>query len=102
MSCLFEFLLDGFVTVELAVDGNTSALTLAGNRLIAGGEIDDAEARVPQGNAAVWRDPVPLPIRSAMMEALRGTLHGCCGHCVTTGEKRDNSAHSGCLGFSCP
>jgi hypothetical protein len=62
-------------------------LILAGDRLIAGGEIDDAEARVPQGDAAVWGDPVPLPIRSAMVEALRGTLHGCCRHCITMRKK---------------
>ena len=47
MACSFELLLDGFVAIELAVDHDPGALTFTGDRLVAGGEIDDAEPRMP-------------------------------------------------------
>ena len=74
MARLFEFLSDGFVAVELAVDRDVDALIFAGDGLIAGSEIDDAEARMPQGHPAVRGDPLALAIRAAMVEALRGAL----------------------------
>ena len=46
----------------------------AGDRLIAGGQVDDAEPRMPEGNAAVGRDPMALPVGAAMIEALGGPL----------------------------
>src|SRR6202021_140294 len=67
----FEFLLNGFVAVELAIDSDVDALIFAGDGLIAGCEIDDAEPRVTHGNAAVGGDPVALPIRTTMVKALR-------------------------------
>jgi hypothetical protein len=70
----FQLLLNGFVAVELAVDGDVDALVFAGDGLIASGEIDDAEPRVTQGNAAVGGDPVALPIRTTMVKALGSTL----------------------------
>ena len=72
---LFEFALDRFIAVEFAVDDDPGLFVLAGDRLISGCEIDDAEPRVAEGNAAVGRNPVALPIGAAMIEALGGPLH---------------------------
>ena len=58
---LLEFALDRFVTVEFAVDDDPRLFVLAGDRLISGCEIDDAQPSVAKGNPAVRRYPMPLP-----------------------------------------
>jgi hypothetical protein len=49
----FQFLLDCFVPIELAVADDRRPLILACDRLIARREIDDAEARMAQPDSAV-------------------------------------------------
>src|SRR5689334_1211524 len=71
----FQFLLDRFVAIELAVADDRRASVFAGDRLIAGGEIDDAEARVAQTHFAVGAQPVTLAVRAAMLQAC-----GCPAH----------------------
>ena len=50
---LLEFALDCFVAVEFAVDDDAGLSVLACDRLIPGREIDDAEPRVAESDAAV-------------------------------------------------
>ena len=49
----FQFALDRFVVVEFAVDDDAGASVLARDRLIAGGQVDDAEPGVPESNPPV-------------------------------------------------
>ena len=77
MTRLFEFPLDRFIAIEFAVDHDPNLFVFACDRLISCCEIDDAEPCVPKTNAAVWRNPVALPIRTAMIEALGSPLQGC-------------------------
>ena len=97
VACALRVPAGWLVTVELAVDDDVRAFVLAGDRLVAGGEIDDAEPRVTESNAAVWADPVALPIGTAMIEAARGAFKRRHRDRVPARKKCDNSAHSGCL-----
>jgi hypothetical protein len=45
--------LDAFVVVELAVNDDVGTVVFGGDGLVAGDEIDDAEARVPESHAAI-------------------------------------------------
>src|SRR5262249_39052516 len=74
----FEFTLNGFVAVELAINDDPGSLVLACDRLIAGLEIDDAEPRMAKSNPAVRADPMALPVGAAVIEALSGTLNHFC------------------------
>jgi hypothetical protein len=69
-----ELVLDRLEPVELSVDDDPGALVLAGDRLIAGREVDDAQPRMAEGHASVGRDPVALSVRSAVEEALRRSV----------------------------
>src|SRR5262249_50787584 len=71
VALLLELALDALVVVELAIDHDVQALVLIGDRLITGDQVNDAEARVPEPDAAMWRDPLPLPVRSAMVQTAR-------------------------------
>ncbi len=55
--------------VELAVGDETQRVILGGNRLIAGREIDDAQPRMAQADAAVPRHPHVLRVRPAVAQA---------------------------------
>src|SRR5215469_2374208 len=46
VSRLFELALDRFISVKLTVDHNSGFAVFAGDGLVAGCEVDDAEARV--------------------------------------------------------
>src|SRR5262249_1022394 len=48
-----EFFANGFVAIKFAVDDNSGLLVLAGNGLISGREVDNAEPRVPQSDSAI-------------------------------------------------
>ena len=71
---LLEFALDRFVPVEFTVDDDTGLFVLAGDRLISGREIDDAEPRVAKSNEAVRRYPMALPIGATVMKAVGSPL----------------------------
>jgi hypothetical protein len=47
MTSALQLLLDGLVIVEFAVNDNVLACVFAGDRLVTGGEVDDAEASMP-------------------------------------------------------
>ncbi len=66
MSARFEFLLSGLVVVQFAVHNDAKGFIFVGDRLIPGGEIDDAKARVAESNTSIRGKPVALAIRAAM------------------------------------
>ena len=68
-----EVALYAFEVVELAVDDDPQALVLAGDRLLAGGQVDDAESGMAQPDPPIAGDPGPLSIRPAVGE-LEGRL----------------------------
>jgi hypothetical protein len=63
MAGVLKFPLDRFITVEFTVHDDASALVLAGDRLV-----NNAESRVAQSNSVALRDPVLLPIGTAVVE----------------------------------
>ena len=91
---LLQFPLDRFIAVEFAVDDDVGLAVLAGDGLIAGGEVDDAETRVAEGDAAVGRYPVALAVGAAMVEALGGAVQDCFRDGLAAREERDYSAHA--------
>jgi len=93
MARAFEWSLNSFVAVELAIDDDPDFVVFACNWLIAGLEVDDAEPRMTKGNSTIRADPMALTVRPAVMEALGGTLNEVCRDWITTREKRDDPAH---------
>ena len=67
----FEFALGGLVVIEFAVNDDVFAAIFAGNRLVAGGQIDDAKPCVTQSYSPIGRNPMSLSVRPAMMEPPR-------------------------------
>jgi hypothetical protein len=65
----FEFALRALEVVEFAVDDDPQPLVLAGDRLIAGRQVDDAEPGVAQPDPAVFAEPGPLSVRPAVGES---------------------------------
>ena len=96
-----QFALNGFVTVEFAVDDYVYSFVFVGDRLISSGEIDDAEAGVPQRDAVVGRNPMALTVRTAVVEALRGPLQLRFRDRITAREDGDYSAHAEVLPGNC-
>ena len=96
MAGCFELFLNCFVAVKFAVDDDVRAFVLAGDRLIAGGQVDDAQPRVPQGDEAIRGNPLPLPIGSAVIQTLRGSVHRRFRDRIAAREERNNSTHSLC------
>ena len=77
MPRLRQLALDGFVAVELSVDNDSCAAIVAGDRLLTGLEVDDAQPRMTQGDAPVIGHPIALRVRSAMLEAIGCTMQRC-------------------------
>ena len=96
MARVFEFFLDGLVAVELSIDDDVNTLILVCDWLIAGGEVDDAEARVPERNFSVTRDPLPPAVGPTMIEASRSLLDYFRRDGIASGKKRNDSAHILC------
>jgi hypothetical protein len=90
----FKFPLNGLVAVEFPINHDPGFFVFARDRLISGRQVDNAKPRVAQTNSTVRRDPMPLPIRAAVIEASRGPFHYCFRDWITTREERNNSAHS--------
>ena len=63
-----------FEIVELTVYNDVDAPVFVGNRLIAGGEIDNAQTGVTQTDPLVIGNPNLLMIRPAMNEGFRSAL----------------------------
>src|SRR6185312_10967655 len=93
---------DALVVVELAVDDDVGAVVLGGDGLVAGDEVDDAEASMSEGDAPIRRDPVVLAVGTAVVETPGGPLNGGQGDRLATGEECDDSAHDGSGSFSEP
>ena len=74
-----------------------SPAVLARDRLVAGGEVDDAQPRMAQADRAIGRDPDALPIGAAMVQGLGGALQPVPGNRAAAGEHRDNTAHAGSI-----
>ena len=72
----FEVALDALEVVELAVDDDLQRLVLAGDRLIAGRQVDDAEPGMAQPDPTIVGEPRPLSVRSAVGESERRSLQG--------------------------
>ncbi len=51
MSARFKFALDRLILIELAVRNDMGAIILARNRLVARGEIDNAQPRMAKSDA---------------------------------------------------
>src|SRR5579884_1909898 len=75
VSASYELALNGLVSIELAIDDDPNALVFARDGLIAGGQVDDAEPGMAQSDLPVGRDPLPLPVGTAMVETLRCPLN---------------------------
>lgn len=60
-----------FILVKLAIDDDVRAVVFAGDGLVAGGEIDDAQARVAEADAVIAAYPLPLAIGPTVMQRLR-------------------------------
>ncbi len=68
----FQAPADRLEVVELAVDDDVERLVFVGDRLIAGGQVDDAQPRVSEARAPVRGRPGRLVVRAAMHETPRG------------------------------
>src|SRR5262249_30869148 len=93
VAALLQFALDAFIIVELAIDDDPGALVFVGDGLIAGHQIDDAEPRMAEADAPMWRDPGALPVGTAMMEAGDAALERSRRNGSVLRENRDNAAH---------
>src|SRR5262249_34729976 len=95
VAAVLEVALDALEVVELAVRDDAQLPVLVRDRLVAGREVDDAEARVPQPDASMRRDPAALGVGPAVEEAARGAQEGLLGDRLAFGEHRDDAAHRG-------
>ena len=90
-----ERALMALVVVELAVHDHVEALVLVRDRLVARREIDDAEPRMAEPDPAVRRDPLPPPVRTAVMECGSGGGESFGRDGLLVREHRDDAAHGG-------
>jgi hypothetical protein len=99
VTALFEFLADGFVAVEFAIDDYPRARILACERLISRGQVDDAEPGMPEGDAPVGCDPLTLSIRTAVMQALSCPAYHRRRDRIASRKHSNNSTHSNTLSW---
>jgi hypothetical protein len=88
-----ELALIALVVVKLAVDDDVERLVLVRDRLVAGRQVDDAEARVSEADALVRRDPLLLAIRPAMVQCVGGARENVGRDRTGARENGDDSAH---------
>jgi len=69
-----QLVLDALEVVELPVDDDLQAPVLAGNRLVPGRQVDDAQPRVAQADAMVGVHPGALTIRAPVGQPLGGAM----------------------------
>src|SRR4051794_27114811 len=94
MSTPLEVPLDSLETVELPVHDNPCSLILAGDRLISGIKIDDAQARMAKPHFSILRDPVPLAVGATMIQTFGCAFQGSRAYLSATREYSDNSTHT--------
>jgi hypothetical protein len=69
-----ELALNRFIAIKFAIDDDPGPSIFADDGLIPSRQVDDAKSRMAEGNPAVLRHPVALPVWSAVIEALSGLL----------------------------
>src|SRR6478735_9972693 len=74
MALALEFVADGLIAVEFAIDDDPHRFVFVGDRLNTRPKIDDAQSRMAKGDPSVLADPAGLGIRAAVPEASRGAL----------------------------
>jgi hypothetical protein len=94
MASLLQLALDRLVAVELAVHHDLQASVLVRDRLIAGREVDDGEARVAEPDPAMRRDPPALRVGAAMLEPKRRPAKRVLVDRVPRGDDGHDAAHS--------
>ena len=72
MALLLQLPLNGFEPIELPIHDDMLSAVFAGDRLVPGGEVDDAEPGVAQADRPIGGNPYPLPIRSPVIQGLGG------------------------------
>ena len=74
ITALAQLVLYAFKVVKLAVDDDPQRAVLIADRLRAAFRIDNTEPGVPQRHPAIRREPGPLPVRAAMLQAVHARL----------------------------
>src|SRR6185437_8891260 len=93
MAAAGQLALDPLEIVELAIDDDMQPLVFVGDGLIACLEVDNAEPRVSEGDAAMRSNPVPLAIRPAMVQGLHTPLERSDRNGAAAREHGDNATH---------
>src|SRR5215471_10555139 len=89
----FELALSGFIVVEFAVNNNVLAPILAGNGLVSGREVDNAESCMTQSYLPIRRNPLPLSVRAAVIKSPGSLLQHRRRNRATAREYCDDSEH---------
>src|SRR3984885_2587890 len=92
---LLKFLLYAFIIVELAIYDNLPRPVFVRDRLIASGQVNDAQPCVSKSDVPIWRYPIALAIRPAMPKSLGRLFERLSGDWCTRRENGNNSAHLG-------
>src|ERR1700722_7035327 len=77
MSPRLEITLNRLVFVEFSVGDDMRSVVFAPDRLISGGEIDDARPRVGEPDTVVSADPLSLSVGPAVIESFRCAFQRC-------------------------
>ena len=93
MAPTLQFPLNRLKPVELSVHNNPRSPILARDRLVARGEIDDAQARVSKPNSPVLRYPLALPVWATVIKTTRCALKHFGGHTIATRKNGYDSTH---------
>jgi hypothetical protein len=93
MPGLFKLLLYAFVIVELAVYDDLPGAVLVRDGLIASGQVNDAQACVPETDVSVRRYPIALAVRASMTKGFRRIFESHPGDWCGRRENGNNSAH---------
>lgn len=83
-----ELAADPLEVIELAVDHRVHRAVLTGERLIAGGEIDDAEPRVAEPDPPRRTDPLLAAVGAAVMKGLGRSAQRCFGDAMVLRDER--------------
>src|SRR6201984_197319 len=106
MSTRLKFAPNPLVLIELPIGNDVCAVVFAGDRLIAGSQINNAQSRMAEPNTIIPADPLPLSVRPAVIERLRCAFQRCRRNRLAARVDGHNSAHSCVLlawwGFSRP
>ena len=93
MPMRLEVPLDRLEVVELAIDDDPRALVFAGDRLIAGRKVDDAQPRMTKSDSFICGQPLTVPVGPAMVKAPCGAFDRCRRNRVPSGEDRCDATH---------